>query len=1069
MPWDAADRLTPRTTMALPDGLYDLLLTEGLARSLAAIDPTCADVLALKGGAAEFLADVITRQLATILDDVSGDDAEKAKRQLELVNELLVMLRHRLHANAGSNGASASAEVVDLVASPLRVLRAVQRDQQFPLSPEIGLAVPWLFTAGKGSPSLLQEIRRELASSDQVDILVSFITVSGVRKLQDVLQQITAMGGQGRAATRLRILTTTYTGATEARALDELARLPGCEVRVSLDGRRTRLHAKAWLFQRKSGFGSAYVGSANLSGAALTGGLEWTVKLTQRAQEALFARAVAHFETLWADNEFQRYDPDNVEHRQALAAALGRESFGGEPSATISFFDLQPKTYQQEMLEQLANERAHGRNRNLLVAATGTGKTVVAAFDYRYTCRIEGGRPRLLFVAHREEILRQALRTYREVLRDPEFGDVLTGSHQPEQWDHLFATIDSVTSRDLVATVGADHWHTVVVDECHRLAADRFDAFVKAVRPRVLLGLTATPERSDGQPIAQYFDARPDGSSAVELRLWHALDLQLLAPFEYYACDDATDFSAVPWDRPGEREAVDQLVTGNDVRARLVVNEWRRLASDASRSRAIVFCVSVAHAEFMTDWINRAGLPAACVVGATASEERRRAPQRLLSGELCALVTVDLYNEGIDLPMVDTLLLLRPTQSPVLFQQQIGRGLRLAPGKESCLVLDFVGQHRTEFRFDRLLSSLTGLSRRELVDGVENGFGSLPPGCHIHLQRQTREQVLQGLRALTTQNWRRLKTELQTYAALKGRTAVRLADFLHDQALELEDVYRIGTGQGRSGWTALKRDAGLIVAEPGPEEGYFSRRFGDLLHVDDPRRLDVMAAIGALQGQHDALDAQGALGMQMLAYQIDGRHEQAAGHDAFAERLERHPAIASELVELSGLLQARSTLGAHAIPGLEDTPLCLHAAYGVREVLTAVGWLTAARRTPFQAGVLPLASRKTELLFVTLDKSEGYHERISYHDYAISAERFHWQTQNSAGPDTPSGRRYLESSTSGWQFQLFVRPRKGEAYRACGRAALESAEGDRPLSIVWKLETPLPARLFREFSVLRRV
>jgi superfamily II DNA or RNA helicase len=980
------------------------------------------------------------------------------------------MLRQRLTAGEGSTGSSAFAEVVDLVASPLRVLRAVQRDQQFPVSPEIGLAVPWLFTAGKGSPSLLQEIRREFASSDQVDILVSFITVSGVRKLQDVLQQITALGAQGQAATRLRILTTTYTGATEARALDELARLPGCEVRVSLDGRRTRLHAKAWLFQRKSGFGSAYVGSANLSGAALTGGLEWTVKLTQRAQEALFARAVAHFQTLWADSEFQRYDPDNVEHRQALAAALGRESFGGEPSATISFFDLQPKTYQQEMLEQLTTERAHGRNRNLLVAATGTGKTVVAAFDYRNTCRVAGGRPRLLFVAHREEILRQAMRTYREVLRDPEFGDLLTGTHQPERWDHLFATIDSVTSRDLVATVGAEHWHTVVVDECHRLAADRFDAFVKAVRPGALLGLTATPERSDGQPISQYFDARPDGSPAVELRLWHALDLQLLAPFEYYACDDATDFSAVPWDRPGEREALDNLVTGNDVRARLVVNEWRRLASDALRSRAIVFCVSVAHAEFMTDWLNRAGLPAACVVGTTAGEKRRRAPQRLLSGELCALVTVDLYNEGIDLPMVDTLLLLRPTQSPVLFQQQIGRGLRLAPGKESCLVLDFVGQHRTEFRFDRLLSSLTGLSRRELVDGVESGFGSLPPGCHIHLQRQTREQVLQGLRALTTQNWRRLTTELQTYAALRGRASVRLADFLHDQALELEDVYRAGTGQGRSGWTALKRDAGLIAAEPGPEEDYFSRRFGDLLHVDDPRRLDLMAAVGAgHNGQPQTLDAKGALATQMLAYQIDGRHEQAAGHAAFVERLERHPAIAAELVELSGLLQARSSLGANAVPGLEDTPLCLHAAYGAREVLTAVGWLTAARRAPFQAGVLPLTSRRTELLFVTLDKSEGYHDRISYHDYAISAERFHWQTQNSAGPDTRSGRRYLESSINGWQFQLFVRPRKGDAYRACGRVTRESAEGDRPMSIVWKLQTPLPARLFREFSVLRGV
>ena len=329
--------------------------------------------------------------------------------------------------------------------------------------------------------------------------------------------------------------------------------------------------------------------------------------------------------------------------------------------------------------------------------------------------------------------------------------------------------------------------------------------------------------------------------------------------------------------------------------------------------------------------------------------------------------------------------------------------------------------------------------------------------------------MLQGLRALTTQNWRRLKTELQTYAALRGRASVRLADFLHDQALELEDVYRAGTGQVRSGWTALKRDAGLIVAEPGPEEDYFSRRFGDLLHVDDPQRLDVMAAVGSRHRHPPALDAKDALGVQMLAYQIDGRHEQAAGHDAFIERIERHPAIADELVELSGLLLARSTLGAKAVPGLEDTPLCLHAAYGAREVLTAVGWLTALRRTPFQAGVLPLTSRNTELLFVTLDKSEGFHDRISYHDYAISAERFHWQTQNSAGPDTPGGRRYLESSTNGWQFQLFVRPRKGEAYRACGRVTLESAEGDRPMSIVWQLQTALSARLFREFSVLRGV
>lgn len=370
--------------MALTEGLYDLLLTD---RLLADLDSGRANLTDFSSDRQELLIDALTRQLSNALAD--SDEVDAALRQVEIINSLLALLRQRLQSSRPG-----STSTVDLIAMPPQVLQSIRRDRQFFDAPELGLAAPWLFTAGKGSPSLLQEIRKELASADQVDILVSFITVSGVRKLQDVLQQITARGGDGGATTRLRILTTTYTGATEARALDDLARLPGCEVRVSLDGRRTRLHAKAWLFHRRTGFGSAYVGSANLSGAALTGGLEWTVKLTQRAQQALFDRAAAHFETLWADSEFQHYDPDDADHRRALAEALGRESFGGEGPIALSFFDLQPKTYQQDMLEQLAVERTHGRRRNLVVAATGTGKTVVAAFDYRRTCAEEGGRPR---------------------------------------------------------------------------------------------------------------------------------------------------------------------------------------------------------------------------------------------------------------------------------------------------------------------------------------------------------------------------------------------------------------------------------------------------------------------------------------------------------------------------------------------------------------------------------------------------------------------------------------------------------------------------------------------------
>lgn len=1042
--------------MELPDGLYDQVVTESLWDAISqTTDEHCRSIELLSADdAPERLVEAIASQLTHILDDLKGEGPEKLQRQLELANALLLHARQRMDAHESR---------FDLLSAPMQLLQAVHRHSPPQVLPETGLALPWLFTAGKGSPSLLSELRRELAACDQVDILVSFITHSGVRKLLDILQSVTSVGADGLSRTRLRILTTTYTGATEIQALDELAQLPGCEIRVSLDGLRTRLHAKAWLFHRRTGFGSAYVGSANLSGAALIGGLEWTVKFTERGQTDLFGRAKAHFETLWEDKEFQIYDPGNPLHRTALGEALKRES-GGDVIARPTYFDLEPKTYQQEMLDQLQIERDHGRWRNLVVAATGTGKTVVAAFDYKRSCAQSGGRPRLLFVAHREEILKQALRTYREVLRDHAFGELLVGGSELERFDHVFATIDSVVGRNLVACCGADHWHTVVVDECHRLAAERFDAFATAIRPRILLGLTATPERSDGKPILGYFDSRPDGSPAVELRLWHALDLQLLCPFEYYACDDDTDFSGVPWEQPGELVAIDKLVTGNDVRARLVLNEWRRLAGEPARGRALLFCVSVAHAEYMTGKLKASGIPAVCVVGTTSADERRRAPEMLARGEIAAIVTCDLYNEGVDLPLVDTLLLLRPTQSPVLFQQQIGRGLRLANGKESCLILDFVGRHRQEFRFDRLLSTITGLPRGLLIEAVEKGFSSLPPGCHIHLQRKTREQILNSLRCLVQQNWRRLRTELQTYAALRGRSNIRLVDFLREQAIEPEDIYR---GNGRSGWTKLKRDAGLLATPGGREDDYFGRRISDLLHFDDPDRIDLLLKVGESTATYQAQGERERRLLQMFAYQVDAQQHQTGSGEDFLKKLHLAPDLRTELVELGEVLQVRSSLLRKPVPGLDEVPLCLHACYGIREILTATGWLSAGRRAPFQAGVLALHDRKVELLFVTLDKREGYHERIAYHDYAISAERFHWQSQNSAGPDTAAGRRYLESTTNGWSFQLFVRKAKGDPYRACGPVTLERAEGAKPMTIYWKLSVPLPVRFFQEFSVLR--
>lgn len=1043
----------------LPDGLYDRILDSTLrevAKALEASGQADVEKLAPAERRRRLVAE-IAKLLPELLDAVadSNEDGESERQELAFLNQLLTSIR-------GQDTQTPT------WTAPVLALRSVHRAGAAPVFPSTGLTSPWLFTAGRADPSLFAELRAELSAADRVDILVSFITWSGLRKLWDVLESVTAVGANGQPRTRIRVITTTYTGATDARAVEAFAKLPGVEVRISLDGRRSRLHAKAWLFQRATGFGSAFVGSANLSAAALLGGIEWTVKFTQVGQGDLFAAAEAHFETLWNDPEFQAFDPRDDQQCERLRIALGEAR---HPTQSIDvaglfiWFDLRPKAFQQAMLERLAAERRHGRTRNLLVAATGTGKTVVAAFDYKRVSDELGSPPRLLFVAHRIEILAQAMATFRQILRRPDFGELLADGQHPTTNDHLFATIQSVTAARLVETCGPDHWHTVIVDECHHLPATSFGKFARAIQPKIFLGLTATPERTDGAPIGEFFQPRPDGSPAVELRLWDALDQQLLAPFEYYASQDESDFRDIPWgNTAAETAQLSQILTGDHVRARLVVTALERYVADIGSMRAIAFCVDIEHTKFMAAYFSEKGLPALSVTSQTPRAQRERAPAMLTAREVKIICTCDLYNEGIDIPDANTILFLRPTQSPVVFQQQLGRGLRLADGKESCLVLDFVGRLQEGFRFDRLYQAITGLTRRQLMQELQEGFTSLPPGCHIQFDKVARQRVLDSLREIANQTWRRLTAELGAFAAGRNREEITLALFLREQCVELEDVYR------SRGWTALRRAAGLEQREVGADEGYLGEHFDGLLHVNDPMRLEVFAFV-AREGAAcwSRLGPRQQRVVQMLAYQTFANRNDLMDGLSFLQRFDRSPLMREELGELGAFLDDRTDLEAVPCPGFPDEyPLTLHAAYSRREILTGIGWMTKDRKPALVAGVLPLHDSKIELLFVTLDKKEGFHDRVAYHDYAISPELFHWQTQNTAGPNTPGGRRYSESSTNGWRFQLFVRETRDDPYIALGPVRMEGEpSGDRPMSITWRLQVPTPLALFRRFSVLR--
>jgi superfamily II DNA or RNA helicase/HKD family nuclease len=1046
-------------------GLYEQLIEGTLARAIDLDLSSRACVSEIESAEhgelrRNLLVDTLRHELARMLDGLQGKD--RLDQELALFSDLLGLIRRE--------------EQVDLP-RPLRYLRAIEgTSKDGAQSPRTGLRQPWLFTSGRHDPSLLDELRRELTSVDHVDILVSFITWSGVRKIRDLIQQATTVGADGTPRTRFRILTTTYIGATEAKAVQWLAEQPGVEVHISLDGRRTRLHAKAWIFRRTTGFGTAYVGSANLSGAALTGGLEWTVKTTQAAEPELFETAIAHFETLWDDPEFAAYDPGDDGNQQALRDALRRERRGpgqgsGDDDGPITFFALKPKAYQQAMLDRLAAERRHGRSRNLLVAATGTGKTVIAAFDYLATCNREGGRPRLLFIAHRKEILQQARSTFIQVLREPGFGVICAGGENPGSFDHCFCTVQSFASRKLEDRFGANHWHTAIIDECHHMPADSYGVLA-VLRPSIMLGLTATPERADGARLDDFFDMRLDGGPAAELRLWEALDQQLLAPFEYYGVDDGdTDFTAIRWGRRRlEEQELGKILNANHARAQVALSAVDQYVSDPSRMKALAFCVSVDHARFMAEAFRSRGLGAEVVVGATDDAVRRQAPVRLARGELQVICTCDLYNEGIDIPDVDTLLVLRPTQSPVLIQQQLGRGLRLAPNKESCLVIDLVGRHNTDFRFDRMLGLLSGLPRAELKEAVDHGFAKLPPGCHIHLDRLTRDQVLRNLKSLSNLSWRNLVTEARAWLHNgAGRREAALATFVRDTGIELNELYRGGDKKTARGWAALRRACGIEGRPEGRDEAQVTQRIAsNILSQEDPALLASISRLADASARYETLDARDQRRHDAVAAELFPSRDDAVPGCELEARLTDAPALRDELAQVAALIDDANDLRERPVPGMPAAwPFQLHCGYHLRTIALFSGKVAPNSRHLPREGLIRFPDEKIELLLVTLDKSTGFKASTSYHDYAISPERFHWQTQNSAGPDTPAGQRYISGDDDGWSFQLFVRETKDHLYRCLGPVRYEGHEGAKPMSITWRMVTPVPLKWFRCYSVLR--
>jgi len=1038
----------------LPGGLYEQLITSGLDDRLGDVDPELVDRGPLDPtDAYEVLTAHLARLARRALAAVPGDDTATVAKQVEIANEIaaaiLAVAPNDSTEELVHESGELLREILERSGLPGRPI-ATQR-------PEVPLSSSALLVNGRDQPRIGSEVQRELASADRVDLLCAFVKWHGLRVLEEQLEALMHRGAQ------MRVITTTYIGATERRALDRFVEL-GAEVKVSYETRMTRLHAKAWLFHRNSGFSTAYVGSSNLSKSALLDGLEWNVRLSAVEHGHLLDTFQATFDEYWEDPAFEAYDPTDPMQRDRLDEALRAE--GAHPTdlpIEITTLEVRPWGYQREILDELTAEReVHGHDQNLVVMATGTGKTVVAGLDYR-RLRDAGRVDSLLFVAHREEILAQSLATFRHIMRRGSFGERLVAGERPSEWRHVFASVQSLARLDLERDLDPESFDMVIVDEFHHASAETktYARLLKHLRPKALLGLTATPERSDGQSVLDWFGGR----IAVELRLWEALERGLLAPFQYFGVHDGTDLQSIQWRRGTGYDVAEltNVYTAHDMRLAIILQALRDKITDVGRMRALGFCVSIDHAEFMAKRFNEAGIPSLSVTSRSASEDRRAGLEALRSRDVNIIFTVDLFNEGVDVPEIDTVLFLRPTESATVFLQQLGRGLRLADDKPCLTVLDFIGNQHGKFRFDLRYRALTGSTRRGLQREIERGFPKLPAGCHIDLDRVAGELVLKNVRASLRIDWTGLVSELRRIGDCT------LSVFLDETGLQLDDVYR----RQRGGWAGLRRLAGLDDPAPGDEDTRLARSIGRLLHIDDLERLNFLTELLSRPEPPSATDVEGRAArlLAMAHFSIWGWSEPLANLDEGLQRLRANDARRRELIELVEVLREQiRRVTIPALPG-EDLPLHVHARYSLAELLAAFGVPNPAASRG--SGVKWVEPERADVFWFNLRKTEKHFSPTTmYADRAISPSLFQWESQNATSEASRTGQRYIHQRARGTSVHLFFRDSKeadgdlgAPAYLYAGPASYVSHTGDRPMRIIWKLDHELPADVFHSARV----
>lgn len=913
--------------------------------------------------------------------------------------------------------------------------------------PASGFRRSSLFTGGQSVLPLSEEIDKDIASADKIYMIVSFLRLSGLRLILPQLKAFCSQQGHS-----LKVITTTYCGFTDARAVEQLSKLPNTEIRISYNTELERLHAKAYIFERNSGFSTAYIGSSNLSKSAHTDGLEWNVRVTNVENPHIIKASIATFEQYWNSPNFEDFRIGGIDK---FIEETGKEKTSSISPEILQVYSILP--HQKAILDKLDVLRSQGINKNLVVAATGTGKTVISAFDYLRFRNENNGNSRLLYIAHREEILKQAQRTFCSVLQDQNFGELWVGGKKPNgKLDALFISNFTADNHfEELKQLGNSYFDYIIIDEAHRSVAKTYRQVIEYFRPKILLGLTATPERMDGTSLL------PDYCNRIssEIRLPKALSEGLLTPFHYLCITDSEDLSGNDLWIGGKYDAEKlSLRLSNLERCSLVVAKLKQYLPDENKCKALCFCATQAHAEYMAKQFTNVYNLKSAVLTSKNNDERKELREKLAKGEINYLFVVDIFNEGVDIPEIDTVLFLRPTESLTIFLQQLGRGLRLYPGKQVLTVLDFVAQANRSYDFASRFRALLTKTGANVEKQIKEGFTLIPTGCHVLMEEKAQKYILENIHS-AIYNINRLRRELSSFTHCPT-----LSEFIESNGQDIRIIYK---GNKRC-WTVLKRDCEQVAYKDDMYTSLYEAGMSRFIHLNSVKYLAFLRRMLDTGCEYDEKDELECTYATMFYYQLYNKKLSQTPFKSLRSALKefmKHEAFVKELYEiieylLNNIEHNTFSIGKGLPAGIEQ-----YSTYTREEIFTLLGMQTLAiQMQGAVAGVYNVPGLNTEVFFVTLNKSDKeFSPTTMFNDYVIGDKLFHWQSQNT---DSHSGRgaRFVNQKENQKKFILFVRQDSKDGYgNTCpftcfGLVDYVSSEKDFPMNITWSLQHPvLPA------------